>query len=182
MNKLILSGLVATLAAAPAFADEIDYARVVSATPIYHDVRIDTPRQECTTERVVYNQGYQPNPGAVMLGAVLGGVVGHQFGGGMGNAVATGAGALIGANVGARSGGYYGGERVVDRPVCRTYSEYRVEQRLDGYDVAYRYNGRIYHTHTPYDPGNQIAVHVDVAPVQYGPQYGPQYDNYPRYD
>ena len=171
MKKAILSGLVAGVAVAPAFAGDIEYARVVSTTPIYQDVRIDNPRQECSTERVVYNEGYQPNPGAMLLGAVLGGVVGHQFGGGRGNAVATGAGAVIGANMAARNSGYYGGERVVDRPVCRTVDEYRVEQRVQGYDVAYRYNGRTYHTRTSYDPGSEIAVQVDVAPVQY-----PRYD------
>ena len=168
MQKLILSGLVAALACAPAFAEDVDYARVVSSTPIYRDVRIETPQRECRDERVVYQEPYRADPGAMLLGAVIGGVLGHQVGGGRGQAVATGAGVLMGANYAANRSRYYGGgERVVNRPVCETYNEYRTEQRIEGYDVAYRYHGRTYHTRTSYDPGDEIAVRVDVAPVRY---------------
>ena len=174
MKKVILGSLVAALATAPSYArdrdydGDVEYARVLSSTPIYRDVRIENPRQECRNERVVYQEPYRADPGAALLGAVLGGVIGHQIGHGRGNAIATGAGAVIGASYASQRAGYYGGgERVVDRPVCTTYNEYRTEQRIEGYDVAYRYNGRVYHTRTPYDPGREIAVRVDVAPVRY---------------
>lgn len=190
MNKLtiaksVLIGLTASALSLPAFAghrhdDDEDedgdggvvYAQVVSARPNYHEVRISEPRQECRNERVVYRDydSNRPNVAGAILGGILGGVAGHQIGGGHGRDVATGVGAVIGAGVGANAGrGYgYGGssERVGYEQHCDTYENTRYENRLDGYDVTYRFNGRLYTTNLPYDPGRRIPVHVDVQPVR----------------
>jgi uncharacterized protein YcfJ len=174
MNKLILAIVAATAltaGAAPAFAyyDEgEEYARVVSTQPIYQPVQVAVPRQECHDQRVVYQEPvYRGNPGGTLLGALVGGVVGHQFGGGNGRAVATAAGALIGAEVGAGPGPHYGYvEHESYQPSCTTYTDYRTEDHVTGYDVNYEYHGRVYHTRMPYDPGNHIRVHVAVNPVQ----------------
>lgn len=182
MNKLLLSTLAASLVCAPAYAkdhsrdrerhwqdDDIEYAKVVSARPIYQQVQVSAPRQECIEERVVTREpAYRGhNNGAALLGAILGGVAGHQFGKGRGNSVATAAGAVIGAGIGQshQGGGGYR-EQVSYEPRCNTYSDTRYESRLDGYDVTYRYNGRLYHTRMPYDPGSRVPVNVSVNPVQ----------------
>jgi uncharacterized protein YcfJ len=189
MNKLTLAtalgAMIAT--ASPAFAAHRDhdrhdryqrhqYAEVLSARPITHSVRVAYPRQECWDERVVYeNRDYRPaiGPGTI-IGAVIGGVIGNQFGGGNGRAVATGAGAVIGASVGAQQDAYaYGAyergrvEHVGYEQRCRTVNDVRYENRIDGYDVKYRYHGRIYRTRLPYDPGHRLAVDVNVRPVRY---------------
>jgi len=39
------------------------------------------------------------------------------------------------------------------------------EERIDGYDVVYRYHGRKYATRTPFDPGNKLKIRVDVRPA-----------------
>ncbi len=69
-------------------------------------------------------------------------------------------GGLAGASIGqdiAHAGGktYY-----EDREVCR--SQYRTEYRreLVGYDVGYRYNGRVYYTRSLQHPGNSIQVDI----------------------
>jgi uncharacterized protein YcfJ len=170
-----LAGAVcALLISAPAaYADHDngwDYAKVVRAEPIYREVRVSAPREVCreepVTERTVYRG--QPDPGAVLIGGIIGGVIGHQFGGGHGKDVATAAGAVIGANHAAANSGYHSG-RVVERTVyhetCHTVRHARYEERIDGYDVTYKYHGRLYHTRTPYHPGKRIRVQVDVAPV-----------------
>lgn len=155
-----------------------EYADVVSANPIYRTVRIEQPRRECWDERVVYNErrggDYWLDNGTAggLVGAIAGGVVGHQFGKGRGNKAATALGAVIGAGVGQRvavqnsrerSGSY---ERVGYEERCETVTDYRTEQRIDGYDVAYRYGGRVYNTTMPYDPGARIPVDVNVRPVR----------------
>lgn len=173
MNKLIviLAGS-SVLLAAPAFArheDNWDYARVVRAEPIYRQVRISEPHQVCheepVTERTVY-RGYS-DPGAVLIGGIIGGVIGHQFGGGHGKDAATAAGAVIGASHAARHHSYPG--RVVERTVyetsCRTVRQARYEERIEGYDVTYRYHGRLYHTRMPYDPGKRVRVRLDAEPL-----------------
>lgn len=165
-----------------------DYAQVLSARPIYSQVQVRQPREECWDERVVYRDSYRGDrsgrgssqfdttAGAV-IGGVLGGVAASRIGEGSGKTVATAVGTLIGASVGSnvvrndqnrRNRGYdeYR-ERVAYEPRCRTVSDARYEERIDGYDVTYLYGGRTYNTRMPYDPGNRIAVSVDVAPVRY---------------
>lgn len=170
MNKLIIATLAAASVSAPAFArSDVEYAKVISAEPIYREVRVSTPRQECYDERVVTREPVYRSandPGAALFGAILGGVAGHQFGKGSGKSVATAAGALIGAGIAqnrAHAGGY--AERVSYEPRCTTYSDYRTEQRIEGYDVTYRYQGRTYQTRMPHDPGSRIPVRVDISPV-----------------
>ena len=186
MNKLTLAPVLLGLAAvaSPALAnhryaddyDRTDYAEVLSSRPIVHQVRVSEPHQECWDERVVYREPryYQPSISAgTILGGVLGGVIGHQFGGGHGRDVATAVGAVIGASAGAQHDAYaYGGyreaqaERVGYEQRCRTTDNVRYEQRVDGYDVTYRYHGRVYDTRLPYDPGDRLAVDVNVRPAR----------------
>lgn len=171
----LIAAAAALLVSAPVFADHdrdddddgyrdrTEYARVISSRPIYRQVRVNVPRQECHDERVVYRDRSHHN-GNALFGAILGGVVGHQIGSGRGNAAATAAGAVIGASIAQNRHGVR--ERVSYEPVCTSYNDYRYEERVEGYDVAYRLNGRIYHTQLPYDPGRRIAVNVDVRPVR----------------
>lgn len=168
----------------PARHQGSEYAEVISAQPIYRSVRIEEPRRECWDERVVYNDDRRDGrgepwmnngTGGAIVGAVIGGVGGHQFGKGRGKDAATVLGAIIGAGVGQRVAlensrprerreSY---ERVGYEEVCKTVVEHRIEQRVEGYDVAYRYGGRTYHTSMPYDPGSRIPVDVNVRPVRY---------------
>ena len=94
----------------------------------------------------------------------MGGGIGHQFGSGHGNDAATIAGALIGAGIGSNAPTYH--TTRYSRPVrrCETRYQSHEEQRIDGYEVIYSYNGRKYATRTPYDPGKRIRIRVDVRP------------------
>lgn len=89
------------------------------------------------------------------------------------SATATIAGAVIGGSVAnnrARRGGYVetgGYVRRGSREVCDTRTEYRSDEQVVGYDVGYRYNGRIYHTRTDRHPGDRIRVAVDVNAADY---------------
>ncbi len=182
MSKLTLRTALATavcgllISATPAFANHDDddvwaYARVVNAEPIYREVRVRAPRQACEDVPVVERTTYRghSDPGAVLVGAVIGGVIGHQFGSGRGNDAATAAGAFIGANHAASRS--YSGTRVVEREVvetrCETVRAARYEERLEGYDVTYKYRGRLYHTRTAQHPGRTIKVRVSVSPAQW---------------
>jgi uncharacterized protein YcfJ len=167
-----------------------DVARVISSTPIYD--RVSSPQRECRTEPVTayeerrsarpapeeYRPARESGIGAgTVLGAIIGGVIGHQFGGSTaGRDHGTAAGAVIGGLIGNQAErnadeGYSQASRevYVDRvPVtrdverCRTVADTR--EQIVGYDVRYEYNGREFRTRMPYDPGNQIAVNVEVRP------------------
>ncbi|SFF33238.1 Uncharacterized conserved protein YcfJ, contains glycine zipper 2TM domain [Fontimonas thermophila] len=181
MNRS-MPGVIAmaiALAAPLAHADhrryeDIEYAKVIRATPIYRSVRIEEPLRECWDERVVYpgRGGYWTDSGTsgALIGAIAGGVAGHQFGKGRGRDAATAVGALIGASIGHQIAVQHTPpvrERIGYERRCSTAYETRYEERIEGYDVTYRYNGRLYHTRMPYDPGDRIAIRVDVRPVGY---------------
>lgn len=151
---------------------DYDYAPVTRVEPIVRRVRVETPRRECWDEaRYVDSRPHISDPsvgGRTLLGGIIGGVIGHQFGSGSGRDAATIAGSLIGAGVGydsaARRQGQGMREEVVQRCDVRYESEY--EERIDGYRVTYRYNGREYDTRLPHDPGERIRVSVAIAPAE----------------
>lgn len=185
-TKMIRKTLVATITlatlglATPALADhndnrrgaQYDYARVISSEPIVRLVTVTTPVRECWEDVEYYTVNRRtPGSGAsTLVGAIVGGVIGHQFGSGRGNDAATVAGTLIGAAVGNDSArrnhrGYDSTE--YSRPVrrCDTVVRERQEERIDGYNVVYRYNGQKYSTRMPYDPGRELRVRVDIRPA-----------------
>ena len=159
----LAAGLLAISGAANAAV--YDYAKVLSAQPIVRYVTVKTPVRECWQETEYYStyERRRGSGGRALAGAVIGGVIGHQFGSGRGKDAATVAGSMIGAAIG------HGPARRVEvaQPVerCATRYEQRREQRIDGYDVLYRYHGQTYSTRMPYDPGKKIKVRVDIRPA-----------------
>lgn len=69
-------------------------------------------------------------------------------------------------------GGYAGSRAVVTAypqaiTQCDTFENFHDEEVIDGYNVKYRYNGRVYHTRTENDPGKRMQVRVSVVPSEY---------------
>lgn len=167
---------------APALADHeygngrsdalYDYARVIRAEPIIRYATVRTPVEECWTETEYYSVAHRPRgtAGGAIVGAIIGGVIGNQFGHGHHRNHSTVLGTLAGAAIGseiaiARNGGYVTTQH--SRPVrrCSINYEVREEERIDGYNVIYVYNGQKYATRMPNDPGRRIRIRVDVRPV-----------------
>lgn len=175
----VVISLATLVLAAPALADHesrrsgarYDYAKVISAEPVLRYVTVSTPVRECWDDVEYYtDHRYSRGTGAsTLFGALIGGVIGHQFGSGRGNDAATVAGSLIGAAVGHNSARRRAGYATVQysRPVerCKTVIRKRREERIDGYDVVYKYKGQRYSTRMPYDPGRELRVRVDVRPA-----------------
>lgn len=158
---------------------EYDWAQVVRVDPLIAWDHRPVRRQECWNEPVQARYERYPSrhgsDAGVVIGAIVGGVVGNQFGGGRGRVATTAAGAALGGAV-ARDmqrdrhyQGYrqdypgYGGTAYEER--CRSVTEHVRQERVDGYEVTYRYGGRTYQTVTDHHPGDRIQVRVDVAPV-----------------
>lgn len=187
MKRMILIGTLASLGlllANNAFADRDDrhrgyhkhkhhhahhvvheydvYARVISARPIYRSIAVEVPVENCRVETVAYSERRGGDSfGGTVMGGLIGAAIGKEIGG---SGHATAAGGLIGAAIGNDVGS--GSRRVTryeDREVCSSRYRTEYERQLVGYDVSYRYDGRIYHTETHRHPGDRIAV--DVALV-----------------
>jgi uncharacterized protein YcfJ len=161
--------LAASLSAQAGHVDAYqDSAKVTNVEPIYRTVEITRPERQCWDEEVEhYHAGNKTYTGTV-LGGIIGGVVGNKVSRhrGRGNDVATVAGALLGSAIGhdisrQQSGGYY--TTSVERR-CEVTHETTYEEQLVGYDVTYRYQGRLFTTRTKEHPGKRIPVTVDVRP------------------
>jgi uncharacterized protein YcfJ len=145
---------------------DVVYARVIDAAPIVRHVTVTTPRRECWDE-TVYRE---PNrgTGAVIAGGIIGGAVGHQFGSGRGKDGATLLGALVGSTVAHNVVQRQPYDAVADTVQrCEVHDEVHQEERIEGYNVTYEYNGQRYVTRTREDPGHDIAVRVSVTPAGY---------------
>jgi uncharacterized protein YcfJ len=143
------------------------YADVVSSRPVYRTVEISRPREECWDERVRRKKDTGINEtGETLIGAGIGVAIGNQIGNGRGKDAARIGGAILGGLIGgqhAREQERAAREVRYERQ-CRTVQERHTEQRIDGYDVSYRYGGQTYHTRMPYDPGKRLRVSVSVSP------------------
>ncbi|MFC6670355.1 glycine zipper 2TM domain-containing protein [Marinobacterium aestuariivivens] len=179
LRTLISALVVALLLASPAQADNghrhhhrdgrgYDYARVIDVDPIVRRQRVRVEREVCWDERVRVD-GAHPGDraGAAVMGAVIGGVVGHEFG-----ERDPRAGTLVGAAVGAALGHELAAQRhhrsrYVTERRCAVEPDFEYHEAVTGYQVRYRYRGRIYHTRTERHPGKRIRVRVDVSPVHW---------------
>lgn len=138
--------------------DAPKFAEVVSVKEAKETIR--TPREECE-DVAVQKQAPVKDEHRVagsVVGGVVGGVLGHQIGGGTGKTVAT----VVGA-----AGGAYAGNQVQkgmqSRDVvtttekrCKTVED--VSEKLLGYDVVYKLDGKEGSARLAFDPGKQIAV------------------------
>ena len=146
-----------------------DKARVIHVEPIFRTVRVSTPQQECYQEEVrrPVQVEHRHSDGAAVVGGIIGGIIGHKLG--KGRSGSTIAGTLVGASIGKNSARhadhteYY--EDVSYENHCTSNVSYHTEERIEGYDVTYRYKGDKYTTRMPYNPGKFLQVRVKVSPV-----------------
>jgi uncharacterized protein YcfJ len=137
-------------------------ADVVSSTPIYES--FNEPRRECWNEQVGVEAPRQRDYGGAVIGGLFGGLLGHQMGKGSGRDWGTAVGAATGAIVGDNIDNS-GRQTVAGAPRyeqrCREIDNW--SRRLTGYNVTYRYEGQIFTTVMPYDPGPTVRLNVNVS-------------------
>ena len=144
---------------------EQQYARVLSAEPIYETVRYTEPERECYQRDVPVRR--QSNA-AVVVGSIIGGAIGHELGHHKSNK-------QVGAVVGAVLGGAIASDIQRNREtvtyrtenVCHVSEQTYYREVITGYNVTYKYHGRIYHTVTEEDPGKRIPIEVNVRPARF---------------
>ena len=164
LRRLIRPAALATatsLAIGAQAASHYDSARVIDVIPVYETVRYAMPVENCRAQTVRLPQ-YQASGTAPIIGAVIGGAVGNAVGHKKRNKQV---GALIGAVLGATIGNDIANAspnraRYGTRHYCDTYTEYRNEERLLGYDVSYEYAGQTYTSRMKRRPGDEIRIRV----------------------
>ena len=165
-QRLIQPAVLATatiLAAGAQAASHYDTARVIDVTPVYEKVRYAMPVEECGPQTVRLPE-YRASGTAQIVGAVIGGALGNAVGHKKRNKqVGTAVGAVLGASIAndiARNSRGDSRVRYGTRNVCQTFTEYRDEDRLLGYDVRYRYAGQTYTARMKRHPGTEIRIRV----------------------
>ncbi len=128
-NAITVSAVIAALStvSAPALAAKnqassqrfTEYAKVINVQPIYRQVTLREPTQQCWTEQEQIIVGYQQDnrysnqrqnstsAGNAIVGGLIGGVIGNQIGRGTNRGSRTGAtvvGAIIGSAIGNETG------------------------------------------------------------------------------
>lgn len=170
---LALAAISVSLAAQAGPSRHEDYARVVSAEPVYETYERRVPREHCWVETVreEYTEPSHSSATPTLVGGIVGGAIGNAVGRGGDNKKI---GAVVGSLLGMSVGHDIGKKRrsanrteVSYRDVERCETRYRThtEQELVGYDVVYKYRGNTYTTFTDRAPGDRIRVAVEVTPV-----------------
>ena len=166
IQRLIQPAVLATatiLAAGVQAASHYDTARVIDVTPVYEKVRYAMPVEECGPQTVRLPEYRAPGT-AQIVGAVIGGALGNAVGNKKRNKqVGTAVGAVLGASIAndiARNSRDDSRTRYGTRNVCQTFTEYRDEDRLLGYDVRYRYADQTYTARMKRHPGDEIRIRV----------------------
>lgn len=144
ISSLVVGMTVILVGAAYGRDSGVEYATVITATPVVRSVAVTVPRQEC------------PQPGAAINGSNSHHAIerGTLAAGGRAGSVLPAA-RLFAAGSSSEPVAAGSGEP------CRMTMVTLYEDRIDGYDVTYRYNGHVYQTRMPYDPGRRVPVRVD---------------------
>jgi uncharacterized protein YcfJ len=143
------------------------FAQVVTSKEVFETVV--TPREHCEDVQVKRQAPVKDEHriAGTAIGAIAGGVIGHQIGGGSGKKLAT-----VG---GAAAGGYAGNQvqkNMQQKDVvttterqCKTVQD--KSQKLVGYNVTYRLDGKEGTVRTSFKPGDKLPVkdgQVDTTP------------------
>ena len=174
VSRKSLAILVAVLGCgAVSAATSYEEARVLSSTPIYRTVEIQTPQRQCWEEEVERPVRRREEDSATpeILGAVIGGAVGNAVGhSGTNSKVGTVVGAVLGGSIAhdiEQSNRRDSTEVQVQKVErCKSVNSTRTEEKLIGYDVRYSYNGNEHTVRMDRDPGYTVKTRVSVEPVR----------------
>ena len=134
------------------------FADVVSSKEVYEVVV--TPREQCEDVQVQHQAPVKDKNrvAGTAIGAVAGGLLGSTIGGGKGKTVATVAGAAAGGYAGNRVQKNMQQKDVVTTTERRCKTVQEKSQKLVGYDVTYRLDGRDGTVRTSFKPGATLPV------------------------
>ncbi len=153
------AAFAALLSSAATGAWAVEYGTVVSSTPVVSNVPV--AQRQCQDE--VISAPQRSTGGGALVGALIGAAVGNAFGGGSGRAVATGIGMIAGAAIGDHAEADASPQGSTTTQRCRNVTHY--EQRTVAYDVVYDYQGVRRSVRLAQDPGDRIALDVQVVPA-----------------
>jgi uncharacterized protein YcfJ len=145
--------------------EERVYGRVLAVEPVYRLYSYEERNDTCVRWREDMQPVHSWTP--TVLGGVIGAAVGYGLGEDHGDPeVATVAGTLLGATVGRDLGRHLLATRQLQvRGPCTPAPRESQSAAPVEYVVTYRYNGEVYRKRMNYDPGEWVALNVEVSPA-----------------
>ena len=121
---------------------------------------VSTPREQCEDVQVQTQAPVKDEHriAGKVVGGVAGGLLGSTIGGGSGKTVATVAGAAAGAYAGNKVQKNMQEKDVVTTTERRCKTVHHTSEKLLGYDVTYRLEGKEGTVRMAHDPGKQIPL------------------------
>jgi uncharacterized protein YcfJ len=138
-------------------------AKVINSTPVYKYVTHRQPQTVC--EPAVLSKTYlqSHDERAVILGGIVGGVIGHATSNNKHKGFGTFVGAVIGSslahNLDHANKKHSRTYNVNQQNCVSTYKNARKVRVLDGYNVTYRSQGKIYRTFRQDKPAKFIRIY-----------------------
>ena len=134
------------------------FAEVVAAKEIYETVV--TPQEKCEDVQVTHQAPVKDEHriAGTVVGGLAGGLLGSTIGGGKGKTVATVAGAAAGGYAGNQVQKKMQEKDVVTTTEHRCKTVHEKSQKLVGYNVSYRLDGKDGTVRTSFKPGPTLPV------------------------
>jgi uncharacterized protein YcfJ len=137
-------------------------AKVVSSTPIYKYVTVSQPHTYCEAA-TVYTTRQSHDKGGAVIGGVLGGVIGHAVSDhkhkGLGTLVGAVIGSSLGHNITHSNNKHTPNYQVGQQNCVAKYKKPSKVRVLDGYNVIYRSQGKLYKTFRQDKPTKYIRIY-----------------------
>lgn len=138
-------------------------AKVIHSTPKYRYVTVNHPQTYCEPVVVRKTHRHSHNKGAAIVGGVVGGVIGHAASNNKHKGLGTVIGAVIGSSLAhniERANNKHTRSYQVHQQNCVATNTHTSKVRvLDGYNVTYRSQGRIYRTFSQDKPAKYIHIY-----------------------
>lgn len=183
-NILLFTVFTSISLATPAMADKhskrhqkhIDFAKVIHVDPIYKTVQHKQPQRHCYyQDRVSHHKGSHT---PIIIGSLIGGAIGNELGHNNSNKkVGAVAGAILGGSIAKDISQHRRQHHHSSRQICDTTYQVSYKEQISGYNVAYKYRGRTFHTRMKQHPGKRIKVAVSVQPLHRHDSRHSRYDH-----
>lgn len=138
-------------------------AKVIYSTPVYKYVTVSQPQTYCEPVVLRKTNRRSHDKSVALVGGIVGGVIGHSASDNKHKGLGTILGAIIGSSL-ARNVGYTHNNHSRDFQIRQqncvvTHSKSNKVRVLDGYNVTYRSQGRIYRTLRQAKPQKYIRIY-----------------------
>ncbi|WP_339723844.1 glycine zipper 2TM domain-containing protein [uncultured Paraglaciecola sp.] len=135
-------------------------ARVIDSTPVYKYVSVGQPHTYCEPAKTQTITRISHDKGATIVGGIVGGIIGHAASDNKHKGLGTVAGAVLGSTlVHKLNSADIQTYKVKPQNCVTTHTKAQKVRVIDGYNVTYRSQGKVYQTFTQEKPAKYVRIY-----------------------